>query len=122
MKKYIPYLPAVVFLSVGVWLFFNNKHFRTEAREYKRENESLRAANDSLHTLNDSLSKHNEALDKKIAAGTVIYDSLRTKLQELNNKSIITVYEDYHTVTSLDLDGQIKFLSGFLSEADSIPR
>lgn len=122
MKKYLPFLPAALFLGLGIWLFFNNAHFRADAKALRQENVQLRSANDSLHGLNKRLTAVNDSLDCKISTGIANFDSLKTKLEELNNRNIVTVHENYTTVTNLDLDGDIRFLSRYLSQKDNPQR
>lgn len=124
MKREYIYLIAITAISIGTIIFgaISNRGLRYEIRDLKAENVIKQAAIDSLHTENDQLEKALQDSEEKIAHGTVIYDSLKTTLENLNNQKIVTINAGIRTVSNLDLDGQIKLLSGFLSEADSISR
>lgn len=88
---------------------------KQQNRNLARQNEKLQAANAILL---DEVAKR----DMRIAQATAVYDSLHHTLQHLNNKNLITTYETYSVVSNLDLDGQLRLLTDFLSRADSLGR
>lgn len=115
-------LLLAVVIGFAVFMFISNRGLRQDISGLKKENKELNTYNEELHKANKSLKDAISIRDEKIRAGTVIYDSLKTTLENLNNQKIVTINEGIRTVSNLDLDGQIKLLSGFLSEADSISR
>lgn len=118
-KKQIKFLVIVLAIFIGliIWLAVANRSLRGDIKDLKKENKGLHVENKQIREENKALEKDIAAKDNQIAEGTMIFDSLKTTLEKLNNKSIVTVHENYNTVTTLDLDGQISFLSRFLESA-----
>lgn len=118
-------LTVVFVLAFGITTFLlvsANSDLRKENRNLKKENKVYEATNKRLKTSNDSIQSDINSRDKVIAQSTLIFDSLKTKLAELNNRKIVTNYESYNTVSNLSLDGQISLLSRYLAEADSLTK
>lgn len=113
---------AVVFIaSLGLCVFFLITE-RSENRLLKKYNVQIQAENTQLKEANASILNEVKIKDEIIRKSTVVYDSLKTTLEKINQKNIVTNYATYHTVTNLDLNGQIDLLSSYLSEADSLGR
>lgn len=111
---------AVFVLAFGITTFFltsSNRDLRKENREAKRENKVLHEENKMLHKENSILDESIAKRDHKDSVAAIEFDSLKTKLANINKHNIVTTYENYSTVTDLDLDGDIKFLSGFIERA-----
>lgn len=113
---------VIAFIVFAAFLISANRDLRQANKQMKKENRDLAKENNSLKAMNDDLLKEVSKRDEIINKSTIIYDSLRFKLDELNNRNIITNYETYHTVTNLDLNGQIELLTRYITEADSIQR
>jgi peptidoglycan hydrolase CwlO-like protein len=117
----------LIVIGVGViilvsWIAVANRSLRQDVKDLKKENKELQQANKSLHEKNDSLAKEILNRNEQIQKGTVIFDSLKTTLQQLNNQNIVTIHENFTTVNALDLNGQLEFLARFIAKADSLSR
>lgn len=91
---------------------------RREIRQIKQDNKFLKKENLDLKEQNGLLLEKVANRDSLVKRSMLTMDSLKITLQELNKHNIVKVYENYHTVTTLDLDGQIDLLTRFISSAE----
>lgn len=117
MKNYIIAI-GISFLIGGTGSFFifafpAKKSNREIKKEIKSIKDSFKLSELKVDSLNNVINKRDE-LDN---IRNIRLDSLKTKLEKLNNKNIITTHDTYTTVTNLNLSGDIKFLSGFVDSS-----
>jgi len=114
---------ASVMGFVVMFSMISNAQYRSENRELKKDIKRLEIVNQELSNRSDSLVLASLVRVRDDSVRMAQVSKLKEKLESLNNRNIVTVYEDYHTVTNLDLDGDISLLSRFLDAAkDSASR
>jgi hypothetical protein len=104
-------------LTIMGWILFVNAQYRQDHRDLQARYDELEKENMRLVHWSDSLVLSAIGRLKEDSIMTVQVEALKDKLEYLNNKNIVTVYETYSTVTALDLDGDIEFLSRYVGAA-----
>lgn len=105
---------ATIIVLLGVLAFSTNNN-----RKLRQENEVLSEASAMLLKENEKLSKQVAERDTVIKQSTLVYDSLKITLEDLN-KNIVPKYAPFSVVDRLDLGGQIQLLTDYISQADSL--